>query len=145
MVLLTMTYAIVVALENIQAQQAQNSNEKAPEKAESQPPKTDTAEDNTSSDEGINTPASSQELPTDEPSLLGPAIGNPISHSQIVDLSYQLKATNITPYHLDILMRGARVYIPPPPQKPEPVSPMRFIETTEYGTNRKSRLQNMLL
>lgn len=57
-----------------------------------------------------------------EPSLENPTIGNPISHSQIIDLSKQLKAHNLSPSSLDVLLRGARVYVPPPPSKPEPVS-----------------------
>lgn len=60
--------------------------------------------------------------PSKEPSLLNPKLGNPISHEQIIDLSRQLKAQGLSPRSLDILLRGARVYFPPLPPKPEPVS-----------------------
>lgn len=56
-----------------------------------------------------------------EPTLLSPRIGNPISHGQVVKLSQNMKARNLQPCHLEELLKGARVYIPPPPPKPEPV------------------------
>jgi TMEM199 family protein len=59
---------------------------------------------------------------SDEPSLKNPRIGNPISHGQVIGLSKLLKAHGIFPNSLDLLLRGARVYVPPPPPKPEPVS-----------------------
>lgn len=60
---------------------------------------------------------SQQNLST-EPSLRDPKPGNPISHVQIVALSQQLKSINATPCHLNALLRGSHVYIPPPPPKP---------------------------
>ena len=70
-----------------------------------------------------------------EPPLDNPAIGNPISHGQIIALSKFLrKAENETvdrgspasqvhaSYHLDDLLRGARIYTRPPKPKAEPVS-----------------------
>lgn len=70
-----------------------------------------------------------------EPSLTNPAIGNPISHGQIIALSKLLKhvhteADNGVPEflqvssscHLDDLLRGARIYIEAPKPKAEPVS-----------------------
>lgn len=82
----------------------------------------------------------------DEPSLADPKSGNPISHSQLIDLSRLLKSyvakfaekeeqQNIredTPHQdddkpqepmpttLDALLRNSTVYIPPPPPKKEP-------------------------
>ena len=56
-----------------------------------------------------------------EPLLSDPAIGKPISHGQVIDILRQLKSRNHSSYHLDILLRGSRVYIPPPPLKAEPV------------------------
>ncbi|KFZ07578.1 hypothetical protein V501_06311 [Pseudogymnoascus sp. VKM F-4519 (FW-2642)] len=53
-----------------------------------------------------------------EPSLQDPKPGNPISHLQIVALSRQLKSINAIPCHLDALLRGSHVYIPPPSPKP---------------------------
>lgn len=58
-----------------------------------------------------------------EPSLENPKAGNPISHGQVIDLSRQLKALGLSPCTLETLLKGARVYIPPPPAKKEPVSP----------------------
>ena len=53
-----------------------------------------------------------------------PAVGNPISHSDIISLHKDLKASQSTTpkYSLEQLLQGSRVYIPPPPPKPEPVS-----------------------
>ena len=71
-----------------------------------------------------------------EPSLAEPKEGNPISHSQLIDLSKLLKKYGASsPKHtpdekkeestiftLDALLRGSKIYIPPPPPKKEPVS-----------------------
>ncbi|KAG6012813.1 hypothetical protein E4U43_007632 [Claviceps pusilla] len=59
---------------------------------------------------------------TSEPPLRDPAVGNPISHGQILDL---WKTLNTDHDHqaspsLELLLRGSRVYSPPPPPKPEP-------------------------
>ncbi|KAF2240752.1 hypothetical protein BU26DRAFT_441781 [Trematosphaeria pertusa] len=72
------------------------------------------------------------QLPS-EPSLAGPQPGNPISHSQLIDLSKLLKkhasATSTgenqeeeppVVYTLNTLLRSSKIYIPPPPPKPEP-------------------------
>lgn len=73
-----------------------------------------------------NSPASHKEgestLNSKEPSLSNPKLGNPISHGQIIDLWKELKTRSSSPRTLDMLLRGARVYIPPPKPKPEPVS-----------------------
>ncbi|KAK3376776.1 endoplasmic reticulum-based factor for assembly of V-ATPase-domain-containing protein [Lasiosphaeria ovina] len=55
-----------------------------------------------------------------EPSLDGPSIGNPISHSQIIDLWASLRDAGSNEYRLERLLNGAKVYDPPPPPKPEP-------------------------
>ena len=66
-----------------------------------------------------------------EPSLDQPATGNPITHAKIIAISKTLKAirtdevsgnvdTNVS-YHLDDLLRGAKVYVEPPKPKAEPV------------------------
>lgn len=57
-----------------------------------------------------------------EPILENPKIGNPISHGQVVDLSKQMKDAGLEPCRLEILLIGSRIYIPPPPPKPEQVS-----------------------
>ncbi|KAB5542456.1 endoplasmic reticulum-based factor for assembly of V-ATPase-domain-containing protein [Coniochaeta sp. 2T2.1] len=56
----------------------------------------------------------------DEPTLEIPAVGNPISHGQIVDLWKQLGEAGQKGYTLENLLRGAKVYVPRPPPKPEP-------------------------
>ena len=68
---------------------------------------------------------------TSEPSLNQPAIGNPITHGQIIAISKTLKEikANTTndhgdknvPYHLEDLLRGSKVYVEPPKPKAEPV------------------------
>jgi hypothetical protein len=71
-------------------------------------------------------------LPTD-PSLADPAVGNPVSHGQLIGLSKLLRkyADKVsekdgegTPvaYTLDSLLRGSTFYVPPPPPKKAPVS-----------------------
>lgn len=57
-----------------------------------------------------------------EPALDEPAVGKPISHGQIVDLWKKLKLAGEEEYTLENLLRGARVYVPPPPPRKEPVS-----------------------
>ena len=65
-----------------------------------------------------------------EPSLEDPKVGKPISHGQLIDISRHLnehyqencQKTTERPYHLDVLLRGSKVYVPPPPPKKEPVS-----------------------
>jgi hypothetical protein len=61
-------------------------------------------------------------LNSEEPSLSNPKLGNPISHGQVIDLWKELKTRSSSPRTLDVLLRGARLYIPPPKPKPEPVS-----------------------
>ncbi|KAH7159631.1 endoplasmic reticulum-based factor for assembly of V-ATPase-domain-containing protein [Dactylonectria estremocensis] len=62
----------------------------------------------------------SPQVTTDEPSLDEPTIGKPISHGQIVDLWRNLKSQGDSAHSLEQLLRGANVYISPPPPKPEP-------------------------
>ncbi|TFB07370.1 hypothetical protein CCMA1212_000645 [Trichoderma ghanense] len=68
--------------------------------------------------------AASERQPNAESSASSPepAVGNAISHSDIISLSKKLKASQSpTPkYSLEQLLQGSRVYIPPPPPKPEP-------------------------
>ncbi len=60
-----------------------------------------------------------------EPSLSDPAIGNPISHTQLIAISKVLKEHNkeesSLSCHLDELLRGSRIYYEPPKAKAEPV------------------------
>jgi hypothetical protein len=65
------------------------------------------------------------ELPrcqADAPSLDNPAAGNPVSHSQVLDLWKALKIAGHQGYSMERLLKGSNVYVPPPPPKPEPVS-----------------------
>lgn len=55
-----------------------------------------------------------------EPSLKEPAVGKPIAHNQILELWTSLKDHDVSKYSLEFMLKGARVYIPPPPPKPEP-------------------------
>ncbi|CAD6443104.1 a3ed1b55-7719-480b-8297-f2176f8e3d39 [Sclerotinia trifoliorum] len=57
-----------------------------------------------------------------EPLLANPKIGNPISHGQIIDLWRDIKKQNISSLTLELLLRGSRVYVPPPVPKAEPTS-----------------------
>ena len=63
-----------------------------------------------------------------EPSLESPAIGRPISHGQIIDIYKSLSNVHSDiespaekPYHLDDLLRGAQIYVPPPKPTTQPV------------------------
>ena len=70
----------------------------------------------------------------DEPSLEEPAVGNPISHGQVIQLSKYFKhrsksrenknidaRDDTLTFDLDTLLRGSKVYVEPPKPKPEPV------------------------
>ncbi|KZL82628.1 vacuolar h+-atpase assembly protein [Colletotrichum incanum] len=59
-------------------------------------------------------------LDAEEPTLEKPAVGNPITHGQILELWKDLRSEGIDGFSLEGLLRGARVYTPPPPPKPEP-------------------------
>jgi hypothetical protein len=63
------------------------------------------------------------DMETELPSLAEPAVGNPIAHSQIIDLWKRCGTSedSKTDYSLEKLLQGSQVYIPPPPPKPEPV------------------------
>jgi TMEM199 family protein len=68
-----------------------------------------------------------------EPLLAEPGVGNPISHSQLLDVAKVLKkhsaeldgtahTDDAVSYRLNDLLRGSKVYVAPPKPKPEPVS-----------------------
>jgi hypothetical protein len=113
MVLLTMTAPIVEALGKLERHRASSSSKA----------------NGTRPEEGLNMEGGKaadeasqavQENRRSEPSLSEPALGKPISHGQIIDISKKLKELELSPYHLDILLRGSKIYVPPPPPKPEP-------------------------
>ncbi|KAI0128023.1 endoplasmic reticulum-based factor for assembly of V-ATPase-domain-containing protein [Xylariales sp. AK1849] len=56
----------------------------------------------------------------DRPFIEDATVGEPISHRQVVDLWKQLKEEGYKECTLEGLLRGATVYISPPPPKPEP-------------------------
>jgi len=58
----------------------------------------------------------------DTPSLADPAIGKPISHTQIIELRNSLQPPVTERFPLETLLRGAAVYVPPPPPKAEPTA-----------------------
>ncbi|MCJ1436433.1 hypothetical protein MMC27_005812 [Xylographa pallens] len=76
-----------------------------------------------------------KDVNVDSPSLKAPAIGQPISHTQVLAISKCLKNAGVgkrkedslslsdsTRYHLDQLLRGSTVYVEPPKPKAEPSS-----------------------
>lgn len=113
MVRLTMSSSIVEGLQKLAEARPEMDDAKVHEA------KTDDAEQTPEP-----TPASGTEDNTstpEEPSLDEPAVGNPITHSQVLDLWRNLKQEEVDGFSLESLLRGAKVYIPPPPPKPEPV------------------------
>lgn len=135
MVFLTMTPKIVEALEKIQVEDgidekthllagatntlegSSRNDEKSPEKSQS----TANAEDDANG--AIRRAAWKQEyVKNAELSSSNSIVGNPILHSQVIDLSRTAKALGFSSYSIEVLLKGSMVYIPPPPKKPEPVS-----------------------
>ncbi|GAO13517.1 hypothetical protein UVI_02016070 [Ustilaginoidea virens] len=76
-----------------------------------------------SDDERLDTEApdsSSRRQSHDEPTLQQPAVGNPISHGQVIDLWRKLQPGDDASCSLEQLLRGSRVYAPPAPPKTQP-------------------------
>lgn len=122
MVLLSMTSAIVLALEATMQQKAHSELE-SPKSASQQLQEnarelSATAEEHQVNPDRVTVTGSSLQ----EPSLAQPKIGNPISHGQVLALWNQTKELGLSTCNLETLLRGARVYVPPPPPKPELVS-----------------------
>ncbi len=70
---------------------------------------------------------------TNEPSLVKPTVGNPISHGQLMEIAIAVREQRQTDdgvksrgLGLENLLRGSRVYIAPPKPKPEPVYEFRI-------------------
>lgn len=72
-----------------------------------------------------------------EPSLENPAVGNPITHGQVIDifttirrhrpnsktdLQNERKSYSYQDIQLEQLLRGSKIYVPPPKSKSESVS-----------------------
>jgi hypothetical protein len=151
MVLLTMTPAMVEALEKIQSlsrerdektqhcsqedatpeSKEEGSNEKPIDRIcskENEEKQEQTGTESQVSNTSVPLPKDTekqnqkQASTTAEPSVSDPKVGNPISHGQVIDISKQMRTEALQPSRLEELLRGSRVYIPPPKPKPEPVS-----------------------
>ncbi|KAH8199874.1 hypothetical protein TruAng_005930 [Truncatella angustata] len=69
----------------------------------------------------IDFPGSGDEnIAADAPRLTEPTVGNPITHGQIIDIWKQLKARENPKWSLEELLKGAAIYVPPPPPRAEP-------------------------
>ncbi|KAM0480833.1 hypothetical protein ACHAPX_003720 [Trichoderma viride] len=107
MVLLTVTPSIADALKQVNEQHKPDGEHKPDTQYEADEPSNDADQDQS------NDAAAS--------SSTEPAVGNPISHSDILSLYKKLNASESEPkYSLEQLLRGSQVYVPPPPPKPEP-------------------------
>ncbi len=81
--------------------------------------------------EGLRTLDEAAVHPGDQPELTHPAVGRAISHGQVVDLWKSLEAAGHAQYTLESLLKGSRVYVPPPAAKPEPVGLERILTRQE--------------
>jgi hypothetical protein len=92
-------------------------------------------------------PSTREDLNLPAPESL--ALGKPISHDQIIRISRYFKETRSS-YNpdgdggtsvdrsLDALLRGTKLYIPPPPPKPEPArlpSLAYFMQQIQWSTH----------
>lgn len=90
----------------------------------------------------------STQLP-DEPSLVDAAVGDAISHAQLIEIARYLKEHHErisnqsseahadlpeSPFRLDTLLKGAKFYVPPPKPKPETVR-ISSLAITRTNTN----------
>ncbi|KAL8953015.1 MAG: hypothetical protein Q9222_001130 [Ikaeria aurantiellina] len=68
-----------------------------------------------------------------EPELGDPAVGHPITHTQVIKISKLLRYTQRSKdgennaLHLDDLLRGSRIYSEPPKQKTEPTNEYKML------------------
>ena len=65
--------------------------------------------------------------------------GKPISHEQLVRLWKALEGSGYEKYSLEALLRGTKVYTPPCPPKPEPVSLAGLSKLRAYLTQATDR------
>ncbi|KAJ0299821.1 hypothetical protein COL516b_008940 [Colletotrichum fioriniae] len=99
------------------------------------------AEQETTSDTTGDTAAT---VKAEEPILGDYVVGNPVTHSQILDLWKSLKMEGIEGFSLEGLLRGARVYIPPPPPKPEPSAEYKALMARLRREEEERTYQRML-
>ncbi|TQS37388.1 hypothetical protein Golomagni_02141 [Golovinomyces magnicellulatus] len=129
MVLLTMTANIVEALLELQLSQhtdqiSLNADTSAVEKDESllhrlnHKKRTEYQESQIIKEEQDDMSSTEIENPK-IPKLTQPKVGNPITHLQILDLSKLMKCRAHGSYSLEKMLRGSKIYIPPPLPKPE--------------------------
>lgn len=88
-----------------------------------------------------------------DPSLEQPVAGQPISHTQLIEISHALRAqwqpSGATherfPHSLELLLRGCDVYQPPKPPKKEPVSyPSVDIETIHADSKKTNEYKALM-
>src|SRR4051812_13096141 len=130
MVLLTISPTILEALEEVRVSR-RSADEEEPRRLEAEAEDRDhesstaevkgEAESEKSNDAEISTVMDAQvsqdkeSMPErEEPSLSAPKLGDPISHGQVIDLWKEMKARSPSPKTLELLLRGSRVYVPPP-------------------------------
>lgn len=127
MVHLTVTFAIQHSLKSLRSLRMSDFQPHNDDTASASPPQTQ-AEQSQETTSPINSTRSYTEpSETLEELLSGPIensleIGNPVSHSQILELSKELKKHNIEPYHLDALLQGSTIWIAPKPTPKEPTA-----------------------
>ncbi|CAJ2509306.1 Uu.00g143320.m01.CDS01 [Anthostomella pinea] len=89
-------------------------------------------------------PNKSDSTATKEPSLDDPALGKPISHGQIIDTWEHFKSTGHDEITLEGLLGGASIYVPPPPQKPEPTNEYKALMARLRRDEEERSYQRML-
>jgi len=117
MVLLTITNTVVEALGKLRSLEGENSETTNPQATSKEDDAHASVSVNRLTDSTTAAAGTSLEL-----SILHPTIGDPISHSQVVRIWEQLKRKDSASYTLEDLLKGSRIYILPPPAKPEPTS-----------------------
>ena len=124
MVLLTMTSSMVDAIRHLERVDQKSGKEEPAwnRTVEAKDNEKDTQEETEKSTENHQYPPPTTRTQHAEPMISNPKVGNPISHGQVVDISRDLKAHRIQPNSLEALLKGSRVYVPPPQPKVEPVS-----------------------
>jgi hypothetical protein len=126
MVFLSITPPIVQALEKLRSFQETTTLEicDARDKDEktSHVPQSTKSNAKGPEDVGFTTGTIAQTVDTGEPDLSNARIGNPISHHQIIEIARRMRTRGLQPHTLEMLLKGAKVYIAPPTVKPEPVT-----------------------
>ncbi|KAI0486732.1 endoplasmic reticulum-based factor for assembly of V-ATPase-domain-containing protein [Xylaria cf. heliscus] len=72
------------------------------------------------SHDASNNKGQPSEIELEEPCMKDPAVGNPISHGQILKTIKTLRAKGHVGFRLEEMLRGSSLYVPPPPPKPQP-------------------------